>query len=190
MRTSEPTRAAIGDRRGDGVCEPAVPRGRTGLRRLAPLALLGLALAGCHTAPRGTEVTTLARFLIETNDARDTVATLPLSGVRVPVSAKPVISEFDIVSVDLVEVELGRCLRFQLTPAAARDLYRLTASRQGRRLVLTLDGAPVGARRIERPFEDGAVMLFVELPDAELPALVQRLRTTSAELQRAAARAA
>jgi len=189
MRTSESRRVAIGDRRGDGVRATAVPRGRTGLRRLAPLVLLGLALAGCHTAPRGTDVA-LARFLIETDDSRDTVATLPLSGVRVPVSAKPVISEFDIVNVDLVEVELGRCLRFQLTPAAARDLYRLTASRQGRRLVLTLDGAPVGARRIERPFEDGAVMLFVELPDAELPALVQRLRTTSAELQRAAARAA
>ena len=44
-------------------------------------------------------------------------------------------------------MELGKCLMFQLTPAAARDFYRLTGSHQGRRLVLVscLDNLLKGA---------------------------------------------
>ena len=84
-----------------------------------------------------------------------------------------------------MEVELGRCLMFKLTPAAARDLYRLSVQSQGRRLVLVVNGAPLGARRIERPFDDGTVLIFAEINDTELPALVGNMRKSSAELQRA-----
>jgi hypothetical protein len=152
--------------------------------------LLGFALllAGCQTAEKVDYTPTLARFFLEEADARTIGATLPQSGVRVMVGPKPVLTEGDIVNVELMQVELGKCLMFQLTPAAARDLYRVSGSNQGRRLVLFLNNLPVGARRMEGPLAEGAVLMFVEMPDAALPALVDHLKKTSAAVQRAAAR--
>jgi hypothetical protein len=147
------------------------------------LAFLGLLFASCRTPPPPDYTPTLARFFIESPSG--TVGmTLPQSGVQVAVSAKPVITEFDFVDVAVAQVELGRCLMFQLAPAAARDLYRLSVPNQGRRLVLVVNGTPLGARRIERPLDDGAVLVFVELPDEALPGLAANLRKTTAELQR------
>ena len=147
-----------------------------------------LALTGCGTTPRRDFTPVIARFFLESTDAQSGFATLPQSGVRIAVAVKPVITEFDFVNVQVARVELGQCLMFQLTPAAARDLYRLTTTNQGRRLVLVLNGEPVGSRRIERPFEDGTVLVFVEKPDAALQAIAEALRKTSEELQRAAAK--
>jgi hypothetical protein len=165
---------------------------RARLSRSAVLAalLLGaaLVLAGCHTPPRDY-TPTAARFYLEASSGEGAVMTLPQSGVQVPISAKPVLSEFDIVDAELVQVELGRCLMFRLTPSAARDLYRLTASHQGSRLVLTLNGVALGARRIDGPMGEGTVLIFVEMPDEQLPALVRNLKLTAGEIQRAAARA-
>ena len=52
----------------------------------------------------------------------------------------------------------------------------------GRRLVLTLNDEPVGARRIEQAMNDGTILVFVERPDADLPALVERIKRTSADI--------
>jgi hypothetical protein len=41
---------------------------------------------------------------------------------------------------------------------------------------------------MEGPLAEGAVLMFVEVPDAALPALVENLKKTSAAVQRAAAR--
>ena len=73
---------------------------------------------------------------------------------------------------------------FQLTSSASRDLYRLTASHQGRRLALFVDGTALGARRIEAPWVDGTVLVFVEVPDETLPQLVSDLKKSCAALQR------
>ncbi len=113
---------------------------------------------------------------------------LPKSGVRVTIGPKPVFTEGDIVNVELMQVELGKCLMFQFTPAAARDLYRVSGSNQGRRLVLFLNNVVVGARRMEMPLSEGRFLVFVELEDSALPALVENLKKTSVALQRAAAR--
>ena len=53
---------------------------------------------------------------------------------------------------------------------------------QGRRLVLFLNDAPLGARRIEQAMPDGVVLVFVETPDAEHSGLVSRLKRTFADL--------
>lgn len=150
--------------------------------------LLGLALAGCQSAPQKASTPERARFFLESVDGTGEQVTLPQSGVQILVQPKPVITEFDIVNVDIARIELGECLVFQLTPAAARDLYRLTAANQGRRLVLLLGGVPFGARYIARPFDRGTVLIFVEVPDAALPALVANLKETCAALQPAAAK--
>ncbi len=151
---------------------------------------VALMSAGCRSPGDAARdfTPTLARFFLETTDAGTAAIELPISGVRVAIGAKPVFTEGDILDVDLMQVELGKCLMFQLTPAAARDLYRLTGSNQGRRLVLMLNQVPVGARRIDAPLADGRVFMFVEISDAALPVLVTNLKKTTAQLQRGMAR--
>jgi hypothetical protein len=157
---------------------------------LATVLLAGAALlAGCGTSgAQRHESRTLARFFLESSDHAGTLVALPQSGVRVTVNSKPVFTEGDILNVEIVQVDLGKCLMFQLTPTAARDFYRLTGAHQGRRLVLLVDDAPVGARRIDGAIPDGAVFVFVELPDSALPALVENLKRSSVAFQREIAR--
>lgn len=133
-------------------------------------------MSGCATE-RVREPASVARFFLESANGEGVSVTLPRSDVTIAIGVKPVITEFDLANVEIAEVELGRCLMFQLTAAANRDLYRLTAAHQGRRLVLAIDGRPLGARRIERPLGDGAVLIFVEVNDGELPDIVRALRT-------------
>lgn len=165
-------------------------------RVLAALsAVAGLWLAGCvTTAPAPEEpkpAPLVARFFLEAKPSEAGLpVTLPRSGVTVPVQPKPVLVEHDVVNAEVVQVDLGRCLLFQLSPAAARDLYRLSVGAVGRRLVLSLNDEFVGARPIEGAMSDGTVLTFVELPDEALPGLVARLKHTSAEVQAAAKKAA
>jgi hypothetical protein len=148
-----------------------------------------LSFAGCQSGPAVKDYTpTRARFFLENTSDRSVGVTLPQSQVQVAVGSKPVFTEGDIVNVELMQVDLGKCLMFQFTPTAARDLYRVTASNQGRRLVLVLNDLPVGARRIEGPLGEGAVLVFVEMPDEALPVLVDNLKKTSIVLQREVAK--
>jgi hypothetical protein len=160
-------------------------------RRLAGLALVGAlaALSGCQSTKAPTDYKpTWARFFLESASADGTPIALPQSGVRLVVNSKPVITEGDIVNVEMVQVDLGKCLLFQLTPTATRDFYRMSVSHQGRRLVLVVDDAALGARRIDGAITNGAVFVFVELPDAALPAMVENLKKSSTALQREIAR--
>lgn len=148
-----------------------------------------VALGGCQSAPKARDYTpTVARFFLESASGDGTPLTLPQSGVRVTVNPKPVIAEGDVMNVELVQVDLGKCLLFQLTPAAVRDFYRLSVTHQGRRLVVVVDDVALGARRLDGPITNGALFVFVELPESALPALVDNLKKTSAALQREIAR--
>lgn len=148
-----------------------------------------LLTAACQHNPTSETPTAVARFLLETEtDSAAVLVTLPTSGVQVRAMPKPVITEFDVAGVAEVQVDLGRCLLFQLTPAAGRDLYRLSAQNLGRRLVLLINGQPLGARVIDRPLEAGRFFMFVEVPDAELKTIVNDLNRTAAWLQQETAR--
>jgi len=166
---------------------------KTPVSRLA-FFLLGLvtvfAVAGCNTFSSKRDYTpSVARFYIEATDGDAFApAVLPISGVQVAVSNKPFITELDIVHVDIVVSDMGRLLVFQLTPAAARDLYRYTGDNQGRRIVVAINGVPLGARQIDGPFNGGAIAMFVEVPEEQLPLLVKNLNGTSAEIQKASAK--
>ena len=140
-------------------------------------------LPGCQAAKPPGFQPLVARFYLEVGPGEAGVPVrLPVSGVGITVGAKPVFTEYDLVGAEVAHVDLGSCLMLQLTPAAARDLYRLSGSSLGRRLVLFLNDAPLGARRIDQAMPDGVILAFVETPDAELPALVARLNRTSAGL--------
>lgn len=144
-------------------------------------------LAGCHSVGQRGPSPLVARLHLEARSGEPGVTVhLPVSGLNVTVNPKPVLVEYDLVDAQVAHVELGACLMLQFSPAAARDLYRLSVAGMGRRLVLFLNDEPVGAQRIRETMVDGVIYIFVEKPDAELPALVARLRRTTADITAAA----
>jgi hypothetical protein len=155
--------------------------------RVASAVLLAALLGGCASPPPAAYRPMVGRFYLETKPGEVGVTVqLPQSGATISVGPRPVLSEYDIVNAEEVQVDLGRCLMVQLTPAAARDLYRLSVGALGRRLVLSLNGRVLGARRLDRAVADGSLLMFVETPDERLPDLVARLKRTSADIAYAA----
>jgi hypothetical protein len=169
-----------------------VERGRLRPRVWAwgALGMLGLFFAACQQTPKASPyVPLVARLFLETRAGEaGSPVRLPVSGVTINVSAKPVIVEYDVRNAEAARVDLGPCLLLQVSPAAARDLYRLSVSAMGRRLVLVLNDEPVGVHRIEQALADGTILVFVERPDVELPALVERLKRTTADIAAATAK--
>jgi hypothetical protein len=150
-----------------------------------------LITAGCNSKTDKKDFeTVVARFLIEAEegDAFATV-TLPVSGVQIAVNNRPVVTEFDFTGVQLAKGDLGQFLVFMLTSDATRDVYRVTATNQGKRLVLFINGTAVGARMIDRPFNTGAITVYPAIPDKDLPELVKNLDATSADMQKKLAKA-
>jgi len=138
-----------------------------------------LLLLGCQSTAR-EEPAPRVRFHLENSHATSRAGlvplTMPLSGAQVTINAVPALMETDIINVELVEVELGRCLLFQFNRVGARALYELTVAHGGQRLVLMVDGVPVGVRVIDAPETRGQWLTFTELSDPALEALVRRLQ--------------
>lgn len=109
--------------------------------------------------------------------------TLPVSGVRLTIDPRAVLSECDVAGAALEPAEFGTALQLVFTTPAARDLYRKTAGAQGRRLVLTFNGAAVAAQRIEDPVTGGTLLFYPEVPAEQLPTLLADLRSTIAAVQ-------
>ena len=162
------------------------------------MVITGSLLTGCQSSsptkshppakPAGL-VPLAARFYLEASPGESAVSVqLPQSGVHLAVAPKPVFSEYDINNAEVARVELGLCVLVQLTPAATRDLYRLSVPAQGRRLALALNDEFVGVHRVEHAMGDGVVPVFLEVPDEQLPAIVARLKFTSAEIALVAAK--
>jgi hypothetical protein len=157
---------------------------------IGALGIVGLGCGwGCQSAAAPRDYTAMsARFFLEAANADGTPLVLPLSGTHLSVNSKPVITEGDIVNVELVQVDLGQCLLVQLTPSATRDFYRLSVAHQGRRLVLMVNDKAIGARRLDGAITNGVVYVFVEMPESDLPALVDNLKKSSVAMQRELAR--
>lgn len=141
--------------------------------------------AGCATRS-DVGPPAFARWYLETDRSDAVTLTLPESGVRIAVEPKPVLTEYDLVHIELSETELGRGVRFQFTRAAARDLQRLWTAHAGRRLVLTVEGEPLGVWRADSGGGAGELVVFVELADAALPAFVRQLQHTTDAVRSAA----
>jgi hypothetical protein len=149
--------------------------------------LVSLLIAGCATNKNTDYEPMLARFYVESNprEGYSESLTLPLSRAAVPVDPKPVFSELDIVAVDMVQVDLGLCLRFTMTREAGRDLYRLSVNNLGRRLVLTINNLPLGVRVMNDPLSYGDIFIFLEVSDDELDRLAYNLQSTTKDVQEA-----
>jgi hypothetical protein len=114
---------------------------------------------------------------------RVTSVQMPVSGSTLGVVSEPLVNEFEILNVELVRVELGMALMFQLNEAGARKLYRASVSNRGSRVVLIVSGVPVGARALDTPIQDGVFFTFTELPEAAMEQLVLDMRNTLARIQ-------
>lgn len=150
--------------------------------RLLSCLLAGLFVAGCQTKPPDPMNSPLeARFFLEARrgDAGVRVQ-LPISQVTLTLAPKPVLVESDIVDVQVAKMELGWGLILRLTPAAGRDLYRLTAANLGRRLVMTFNDTAIAALSLDRPMTEGAIVIFPEVPAEDLPPLAERIKRTAA----------
>jgi hypothetical protein len=154
---------------------------RTAIALLLVLTGMG---GGCASPQAGrTETPSVARFYLEANPgAGGTTVVLPVSGVRIVVEPTPVLIESDVAAAACARVDLGDCLALRFKAAASVDLLRLSTAARGRRLVLTIDGMPVGARRLDVALATGELLMFVELPPGDLPVLVRRLESGLATL--------
>lgn len=158
-------------------------------RLFFPLLTLALltTLAGCVTGSRSKKQdfdTVATRFVIEARHNEAAIPlTLPVSQVRIAVLRAPVITEFDLVGAEVIDTDMGKAVVFLLTAPAARDIYRFSVANQGRRLVATINGVALGARMIERPITEGALLSYLEVPEEELDELVRNINLTSADLQ-------
>ena len=128
------------------------------------------------------------RLLVETRGVNygtpgGDVVTLPVSGTRIAVQEQALITEFDIINVELVKVDLGLALLIQLSDAGARQLYRASVTNMGGRIVLSINGNAIGARRIDGAVQDGQFFTFVEVDDAELGDLVLDIKDTLAAIR-------
>lgn len=156
----------------------------------APLLALSLLLlfSGCRKEKADEENLRVPRLMLESRGMNygaltaDSV-TLPVSGTKVSLRKEPLVNEFEITNVELVKVDLGLALLVQTSELGARALYRGTVTGMGGRIVLTVNGKPIGARRVEAPVEDGNFYTFTELKDEALGPLVLEIKETIAYLQ-------
>jgi hypothetical protein len=160
------------------------------LIRFSTLLLTCLAVGGCASKPAKKDYpVSVIRFMVEaTAQENGGVVRLPQSGVVIPIAPKTYFTEYDIMRCDVIDNELGKSLSFQFTEDATRDLYRFTATNQGKRLVLVLNGVAIGAQRISTANSQGFVIAYVEFPETELVTLAKNITRTSEDARKEAAK--
>lgn len=152
------------------------------------LPIIALALCACNKDKLDAENLKIPRLMVEARSVQygalgGKVAQLPVSGTRIALQKEPLVNEFDIINVELVKVEMGLALLVQTNERGARALYRGTVTNMGGRIVLSVNGNAIGARRVDAAIQDGSFYTFVELDDEELGQLVLDLKQSIVQLQ-------
>jgi len=144
--------------------------------------------SGCQTSRSDRDFTpNLVRVFIEENaqmpSSHLVETVLPMSRTRITIRNRPVLLENDIVQAGQMDSDYGPALVLVLTPEATRDLMRASSSNLGRRMVMTVNGVPLGSRYIDRIFEEGTLSFYVEIDDDDMPELVENIQKTSQYIQ-------
>lgn len=159
---------------------------RSKILTLLAVALGAVFIAGCQS-PSRDYTPHITRFYLEESShlpaSHITEMILPVSGSHITVQSKPVYAEWDIASVTSYETEFGPAIVLLFRPEAAAAFYRTTINNQGKRLVVTINGVPLGAYYIKAPVEDGRIMFYLEIPDEEIPEVVRSIQKTSDEIK-------
>jgi len=155
---------------------------------ILPVLLVALTLTtGCMKDDQPDNLS-VPRLMIESRGVNygalgGELVTLPVSGTSIQIQSEPLVHEFDIFNVDMVKVDMGIALLIQVSPKGARELYRGSVSSMGGRIVLTVNGNAIGARRIDGAIQDGNLYTFVEVDDEELGQLVLDIKKSLVHLQ-------
>ena len=96
--------------------------------------------------------------------------------MHVRCESSPIVDASDIAAVDIVALELGKALLVQLTPRGMNALAERQGALVNRRLVLVINDRAIGTVRLDQPAQSGRLVIFVEVPDSDLPALVQSVQ--------------
>ena len=155
--------------------------------RLICVVYLLIFATGCRD--RLTENVRIPRLLLEqrgTNYGAMNAVTVKLqkSNSLVEVYSEPLIDEFEINNVELVQVDKGFALLFILSEKGARDLYRASVTHMGSRVVLSINSNVIGQRYIDGPINDGNFYTFVELPQDSLGQLVLDIKATLVDIHK------
>lgn len=145
-----------------------------------------LSVAGCRTGKDEDFTPYVVRVYLEESPqmpaSHITDMLLPISGSHITTQAKPVFAEWDIAGAGSFDTDFGLAILLLFTNAASADVYHKTITNQGRRLVFTVNGIPVGARLIDRPVQDGRLFFFPEIEEEEIPELVRGIQKTSTKI--------
>lgn len=120
---------------------------------------------------------------VEYGSLRALKLTLPVSKTQIQVLREPVVGEYEIINIDMVQFDLGIGVQIHLTERGARALYRTSVTHRGNRIVLLANDQPVGARTIDGDMTDGRFYMYLEMPDDEVEQFVLDMRESIAELQ-------
>lgn len=160
------------------------------IRRLTLIPLLALIFIGLGCKKDDSlEDLTVPRLMVESRGIEygsltGGTVTLPISGTTISLQKTPLVSEFEIYNVELVQVEMGKALLIQTSEKGARELYRGSVTNMGGRIVLMVNGNAIGARRVDSAISDGSFYTFVEVPDEELDDLVLDLKESLPRIQK------
>ena len=154
--------------------------------RLICVVFLLIFATGCRG--RTLENTCVPRLLLEQrglNYGAMSAVTVKLqkSNTLVEVYSEPLIDEFEIKNVELVQVDKGFALLFILSDKGARDLYRASVTHMGSRVVLSINSNFICQRYIDGTINDGKFYTFVELPQDSLGQLVLDIKATLANIR-------
>lgn len=162
-------------------------------RRLLIFLLLltaAFALGGCGSKEKDFTPMVVRLYIEESSQlpaSHIAEMVLPVSGSHITVRSKPLYGEWDIAQAASFDTpDFGPAIVLLFRSEAAKDFYRTTISNQGRRIVMTINGLPLGAHYIERPIEDGRVFFFLEIDDEDLPEVARSIQRTSREIQKQA----
>lgn len=135
---------------------------------LRPFALFfaALVLTGCATE----QVTHIASIYVEAPTSSTLTmrkgATLPVSGVTIPIMAKELTLAEDLLSTAPIEAgpaDLRQVyLLVNLNAVAARNIMDITRQARGKHLVLVVNDAAVGIMPIDQQIVDGKLLFTVE----------------------------
>ncbi|MDR2735852.1 MAG: hypothetical protein LBB20_03420 [Puniceicoccales bacterium] len=111
-------------------------------------------------------------------------AILPISKISIPIFPQPVFTSVDIKSVEIVDVDYGKCLMVTLSERASYDLYKISIDSLDNRLILTVNGKVVGFSVIDHAINDGTILVFAEMRLQDLEPLVLELNETIARINK------
>ena len=143
------------------------------------VSILSLGIPGCFKISE--KVPPLkARFFLENRlptPLQKTVSqTLEVSKINIITDSQALILETDLINVELVKVELGLCLLFQIDRSLVNRLYTKSINEKGSRIVFVYNERTIGSTILSNPIADGKLYMFLEISDRELPEIVTDLK--------------